>query len=235
MASIFATGALTLLGVLSAAVVSAEPRPAVFELYTSEGCSSCPPADAVVAQLAQRADVLPLSFHVDYWDNQGWHDRFSLADATRRQRIYASKLHHDSVYTPQGIVDGSSDLVASGRSSVISELAAARDGVAIRGVIDQGYLSLSVGAQPGLKSSDVLLIGFLRQATSHIGRGENSGRTIEEFNIVRSIQRLGSWDGNACNFRIALNSLPKDATHAAILVQIKGQGSILGAASLPIT
>jgi hypothetical protein len=234
MANILAISAMTLLGVLMSGAAIAEPRPAVFELFTSEGCSSCPPADAVVAMLAQHPDVLPLSFHVDYWDNQGWRDRFALSDATRRQRVYASKLHHDSVYTPQGIVDGTTDLVAT-RPAVAAELAAARDGVAIHGAVDQGYLNLSVAGQSGLKPADVLLIGFLRQATTHIGRGENSGRTIEEFNIVRSIQRLGSWDGHACSFRVALNSLPKDATHAAILIQSRGQGAILGAASLSIS
>jgi hypothetical protein len=233
MSSILATSVVTLLGTLMAGSAWAEPRPAVFELYTSEGCSSCPPAEAIVADLAERTDVLPLSFHVDYWDDQGWHDRFSLSDATRRQRIYAAKLHRGSVYTPQAIVDGTADLVAN-RSSVVSELTATRDGIAIRGAIDQGYLTLSIAAQPGFKSSDVMLVGFLRQASTHIGRGENSGLTIQEFNIVRSIQRLGSWDGNACSFRVALSSLPKDATHAAVLVQTKGQGSIVGATSLRI-
>jgi hypothetical protein len=232
MASILATSAVTLLGALMSGGAWAQPRPAVYELYTSQGCSSCPPAEAIVAGLAQRADVLPLSFHVDYWDNQGWHDRFSLSDATRRQRIYASKLGRGSVYTPQGVMDGITDLAAN---RLASELTAARDGVAVQGAVAEGYLSLSVAAQAGSKSSDVMLIGFLREASTHIGRGENSGLTIQEFNIVRSIQRLGSWDGNACSFRIALSSLPKDATHAAILVQIKGQGSIVGATSLPIS
>jgi hypothetical protein len=233
MSSILAASVVTLLGTLMAGSALAEPRPAVFELYTSEGCSSCPPAEAIVAGLAQRTDVLPLSFHVDYWNGQGWHDRFSLPDATRRQRIYASKLHRGSVYTPQAIIDGTADLVAN-RPSVVSELTAARDGIAIRGAIEQGYLTLSIAAQPGFKSSDVMLVGFLRQASTHVGRGENSGLTIQEFNIVRSIQRLGSWDGNACSFRVALSSLPKDTTHAAILVQTKGQGSIVGATSLRI-
>lgn len=235
MPNLIATWALAVAGTLGSAGALAEPRPVVFELYTSQRCSSCPPAEAIVAALAQRPEVLPLSFHVDYWDNQGWHDPFSLVDATHRQRLYASKLHHNSVYTPQGIVDGTTDLVGSGRSSILCELAAARAGVATRGAIEQGYLNVTVAAQPGNESSDVLLIGFLRQATTHIGRGENSGRTVEEFNIVRSIQRLGSWNGSACSFRVSLSSLPKDATHVAILVQAKGPGSILGATSLPIS
>ena len=185
--------------------------------------------------LAQRPDVLPLSFHVDYWDNQGWHDRFSSSEATRRQRGYASKLHHDSVYTPQAVIDGQTDLVGSRNSAILSELAKAHEGVATHIALDALYLDVSVAAQAGGKQSDVLLIGYLREATSHIGRGENSGRTLQEFNIVRSIKRLGGWNGSSCSFRIALESLPPDATHAAVLLQTQGQGAILGATSVPLS
>ena len=226
---VFAIAAALALG-----AATAEPRPVVIELYTSEGCSSCPPAEAFMGVLAQRSDVLPLSFHVDYWDNQGWHDRFSSADSTRRQRAYASKLHHDSVYTPQAIIDGQTDLVGSGNSAILSELAKPHEGVATRIVIDTQYLDVSVAAQASGKRSDVLLVSYLREATSHIGRGENSGRTLQEFNIVRSIKRLGSWNGSACTFRLPLGSLPQDATHAAVLLQTQGQGAILGATSIPI-
>src|SRR5271154_5041503 len=92
-----------------------EPRPAVLELFTSEGCSSCPPAEELVAQLAQRPDVLPLSFHVDYWNDLGWRDRFTFSQATPRQRAYAANLRRDSVYTPQAIIDGTADYVGSDR------------------------------------------------------------------------------------------------------------------------
>ena len=121
--------------------------------------------------LAQRSDVLPLSFHVDYWDNQGWHDRFSSSDATRRQHVYATKLHDDSVYTPQAIIDGSNDVAGPGNSAIIAELAKPHAGVATRIAIDAQYLDVSVAAQSVSKRSDVLLIGCLREATSHIGRG----------------------------------------------------------------
>src|SRR4029077_283521 len=198
------------------------------------GCSSCPPAEAFMGVLAQRPDVLPLSFHVDYWDNQGWHDRFSSADATRRQRAYASKLHHENIYTPQAIIDGQGDLAGSGNSAITAELAKPHEGVATHITLDAQFLEVSVAQQSGAKRSDVLLVGYLREATSHIGRGENSGRTLQEFNIVRSITPLGGWTGHACNFRIPLSSLPRDATHAAVLIQTQGQGPILGAATVPI-
>src|SRR5215472_15938734 len=94
----------------------AQPRPAVVELFTSEGCSSCPPADAYLGELAGRPDVLALAFHVDYWDDLGWRDRFGLSQAVERQRNYARSLRLGSVYTPQVVVDGSTDYVGSNRS-----------------------------------------------------------------------------------------------------------------------
>ena len=234
MANCRAKCILAIAAALAAGSVAAEPRPVVVELFTSQGCSSCPPAEAFIGVLAQRSDVLPLSFHVDYWDNQGWHDRFSSSDATRRQRVYASNLHHASVYTPQAILDGRTDLLGSGNSAILSELAKPHEGVATRIALDTQYLDVSVAAQAGGKRSDVLLVGYLHEATSHIGRGENSGRTLQEFNIVRSIKRLGSWNGSTCSFRIPLDSLPPDATHAAVLLQAQGQGAILGASSIAI-
>jgi hypothetical protein len=220
---------------LSAGMASAERRPAVLELYTSEGCSSCPPAEAFLAELAQRPDVLPLSFHVDYWNDQGWRDIFTFADATHRQRVYAGNLRESSVYTPQAIIDGQKGFVGSDRRSILSALSEARDGVATRIARSGSQLNISVGAQPGAKTADVLLIGYLREATSHIGRGENSGRTLQEFNIVRSLARLGSFSGSAREFSVPLSSLPQDATHVAVVLQTPGQGAITGAASLPLT
>src|SRR5271157_4122233 len=109
-----------------AAAASAEPRPAVVELFTSEGCSSCPPAEAYVGELAQRADVLALAFHVDYWDDLGWRDRFGLPEAVQRQRAYANALRLSSVYTPQVVVDGHEDCVGSDRGSIGRALAEKR-------------------------------------------------------------------------------------------------------------
>jgi hypothetical protein len=213
----------------------AEPRPAVLELYTSEGCSSCPPAEAFIAELAQRPDVLPLSFHVDYWNDQGWRDIFTFAAATLRQHLYAGGLRQSSVYTPQAIIDGQKAFVGSDRRSILSALTGAREGVATRITRNGSQLDVSLGAQPGAKSADVLLIGYLREATSHIGRGENSGRTLQEFNIVRSLARLGGFTGSACDFTVPISSLPHDATHVAVVLQTLGQGVITGAASLPLT
>jgi hypothetical protein len=211
-----------------------EPRPTVIELFTSEGCSSCPPAEELLAELAQRSDVLPLSFHVDYWNGLGWHDTFTFPGATRRQHNYAANLHRNSVYTPQVVIDGESDLVGSDRRSILESLSHSRDGVATHIAIADSRILISISALAGARAADVLLIGYLRQATAHIGRGENSGRTLQEFNIVRSVQLLGSWDGAARSFSAPLASLPPDATHVALIVQAAGQGAILGAASIPM-
>src|SRR5579863_449187 len=112
------------------AAAGAETRPVVLELFTSQGCSSCPPAEVIVNELAQRPNVLPLSFHVDYWDDLGWRDRYSLASATERQRVYARTLRRSSVYTPQAVIDGSRDIVGSQRTAVMEAVAGRRDGVA---------------------------------------------------------------------------------------------------------
>jgi hypothetical protein len=219
---------------LMAGTALAEPRPMVLELYTSEGCSSCPPADAFIAELAQRPDVLPLSFHVDYWNDRGWRDVFTFAGATPRQHIYAASIHGASVYTPQAVIDGEKAFIGSDRRSILTAMLQAREGIATHLSLNEGQLNISVGAQPGAKTADVLLIGYLRQATSHIGRGENSGRTLQEFNIVRSLTRLGRFNGSARDFVVPVSSLPQDATHVAVVIQTLGQSSITGAVSLPL-
>jgi hypothetical protein len=216
------------------AAASAETRPVVLELFTSEGCSSCPPAEVIVNELAQRRDVLPLSFHVDYWDDLGWRDRYSLASATERQRGYARKMRRSSVYTPQAIIDGSRDIVGSQRGAVMEAVSGRRDGVATSVSVSGGTIQIRVGAGSDAASADVLLVGYLREATTPIGRGENSGRTIKESNIVLSLQALGPWNGKARDFQMSVDRLPGNVTDIAVLVQSTGQGAILGAVAQPI-
>src|SRR5215467_1101393 len=113
------------------AAASAQQRPLVVELFTSEGCSSCPPAEAYIGQLSTRADVVALAFHVDYWDDLGWRDRFALAQSVERQNIYAHNLHLASVYTPQIIIDGRTNAVGSDTARIGRVLAEQRSGVAV--------------------------------------------------------------------------------------------------------
>jgi hypothetical protein len=210
-------------------MVKAQPRPAVVELFTSEGCSSCPPAEAYLGELAERRDVIALAFHVDYWDDLGWRDRFGLTEAVQRQSAYAKTLRRSSAYTPQVVIDGQADYVGSDRAAIGKSLAADRDGVAIALSVRDGQVLVDLAAQANVAASDIVLVAYRRQAVSAIGRGENAGRTLTEFNIVRVIRTLGQWDGKAQQFQTGVDSFPADATDVAALVQPVGQGHIIGA------
>jgi hypothetical protein len=216
------------------AAACAESRPVVLELFTSEGCSSCPPAEAIVSELAQRSNVLALSFHVDYWDDLGWRDRYSLASATERQRVYARTLRRSSVYTPQAVIDGSRDIVGSQRTAVMEAVSGRREGVGTSVSVSGGIIQVHVGAGSDAASADVLLVGYLREAATPIGRGENSGRTLKESNIVLWLHELGRWNGKPREFETSVSELPQNVSNIAVLVQSAGQGAILGAAAQPI-
>jgi hypothetical protein len=217
-----------------AMLANAQSRPAVVELFTSEGCNSCPPAEAYIGELAQRHDVLALAFHVDYWDDLGWRDRFGLPEAVQRQRVYANTLRLSSVYTPQVVIDGQHNFVGSDRSSIARALAGNRSGVAIALSVQEGEVLIDLGAQDKSVPCDVLLVAYLRTAVSPIGRGENAGRTLKEFNIVRDFRSLGRWEGQKQVYHPRLDSLPSDATDVAVLIQPMGQAPIIGAASVAL-
>lgn len=212
----------------------AEERPAVVELFTSQGCSSCPPADAFLGELAQGGHVLALAYHVDYWDNLGWKDPFASASGTQRQRLYGRALGLSGIYTPQMVVDGHADAVGSDRSAVGAALAGARQGPAIGLVPEGGKLTVSVAAQKGGIPAEVLLVAYLDQAKTKVQRGENAGRSLTEYAIVRGVYPLGRWTGEPASYTIDLSTVASDATHAAVLVQIPGPGAIVGAASARI-
>jgi hypothetical protein len=212
-----------------AGVVDAQTRPTVVELYTSEGCSSCPPAEAQIGKLAKRNDVIALAFHVDYWDDLGWRDRFGLPEAVTRQRQYAHTLHLPSVYTPQLVIDGQRDLVGGGDS--IGGGGGNKPGVPLDVSLHNDSVVVTLGAQQQPAACDVLLLGYLPQAASKVTRGENAGRELQEFNIVRSVRNLGSWQGEGRTFKVPLTSLASDATAVVVLVQQRDQGPIVGAAS----
>ena len=173
--------------------------------------------------------MLALAFHVDYWDDLGWHDRFGLPESVQRQRVYAKALGLSSVYTPQAVIDGRADFVGSDVASIDKRLSEKRSGVAVGVAVHDGEVQIDIGMQERAAPSDVILIAYLRNAVSNIARGENSGRTLTEFNIVRAIRTLGRWDGRMQQYRAALKSLPSDATDVAVLVQPSGQGPITGA------
>jgi hypothetical protein len=215
--------------------VMAQSRPMVLELFTSQGCSSCPPAEAYIQELSHRPGVLPLAFHVDYWDGLGWRDRFANPAFTQRQRTYAGALPRGGLYTPQAVIDGIREFVGSDRRGIEATLAGgAANGVETRVQLKDDGIEIAVGGLPSKPPADVLLVTYLHETTTAIGRGENAGRTVQESNVVRSIRLVGRWDGNPGEYRVPLSGLPADATHAAVLIQARGPGLIFGAASLPL-
>src|SRR6516165_396963 len=178
----------------------AEERPILVELFTSEGCSSCPPADALLAELAARPEVLALSLHVDYWDRLGWKDPFSSPAATRRQQHYADLLRLGTVYTPQIVVDGKWQAVGSSRAEVEHILDAAqreREQVPLVLAVDDGRAQIRLGPGADAGSAAVELIGFDRRQISPVARGENAGRTLVHADVVRSIEEVARFDGRA--------------------------------------
>jgi hypothetical protein len=210
------------------------PRPAVIELYTSEGCSSCPPAESYLGELAQRPDVLALSFHVDYWDGLGWRDRYALPEAGLRQRSYARTLNLSSVYTPQAIVDGTASLVGSDRRAIGNALATAREGAVFQASVQGANLVVDVPAQTGWGTSDVVVVSYVRSAVTPVGRGENAGKTLAETNIVRNLRSIGTWDGHSGHYQIARDLLAREASHAAILLQRRVDSVIIGAGTVAL-
>jgi hypothetical protein len=211
----------------SLAMAQSASRPVVGELFTSEGCSSCPPADAKIAELVQtRPDLLLLTFHVTYWNNLGWRDPFSFDAATQLQRRYVALGLSPEVYTPALIVDGKLDAIGSDsaavdhafRQAVLSQETAAQIH------LEHGASGLTVSVGAGAGSGTLLLIGFDRLHRTHIERGENSGRTLEEADIVRSMSVLGSWSGQAVRMQVSYPA----GQDVAVLLQ-RADGHIVGA------
>ena len=175
-------------------------RPVLVELFTSEGCSSCPPADALLAELASRPDVLALSFHVDYWDRLGWKDPFSSHEATRRQNHYAALLDLATVYTPQIVVDGRRQAVGSDRADVEHALDLARrdrQEVPVTLVLDHGQAQIKMGPGSDAAAASVVLIGFDRRHVTAVKRGENGGRTLPHVDVVRGVEEIARYSGTA--------------------------------------
>ena len=191
---------LSLCLTIGIAAARAGERPVLVELFTSEGCSSCPPADALLAELASRPDVLALSFHVDYWDRLGWKDPFSSHEATQRQERYATLLDLATVYTPQIVVDGGWQAVGSDRTDVEHALDLARrdrQEVPITLGLAQGQAQIKLGPGSGAAAALVLLIGFDRRHVTAVKRGENAGRTLPHVDVVRGVEEIARYSGTA--------------------------------------
>jgi hypothetical protein len=206
-------------------------RPVVVELFTSQGCSSCPPADKLVETLAPREDVIALSFNVDYWDYIGWKDTLASPDHTRRQYAYADAMGSRRVYTPQIVIDGAIDVVGSDKSGVDRGIADRRSAAAALPVTltpAGDKVKLHVGAGNASGPATIWLVLYDDAHEVAIGRGENAGRTITYANVARVLTRLGEWNGEPVE--LTLDAPQHDG--CVVLVQEGTHGPILGAARL---
>ena len=201
----------------------------VVELFTSQGCNACPPANENLAALARRADILALSWGVTYWDQLGWRDTFADPAYTRRQRDYQRGLGTDNVWTPQIVIDGRDHVVGQRMAEIERLLRAHRPGTGPVIRFDAGgqAVGLAGGSSPE-RPADVWLVRYdPRTVEVPVRRGENGGRTLPHAHVVRQLVRLGSWTGQTVGFRLPPGA---DGLHTAILVQGPNGGPILSAA-----
>lgn len=224
---------------------TAGETPSVVELFTSQGCSSCPPADALLARLATRPGVIALSLPVDYWDYIGWKDTLASPHFSARQRAYAAARGDGKVYTPQAVVDGLVDVVGSDEAKL---LAAATTHYGVSGAMTvpvevrphDRRLAIEVGEAPRADSTGPAAVWLLRVSRARsvpVGRGENRGKTLTYTNVVRSLTRLGDYDGRAAHYEAPLaDTLGADSDGVVVLVQAgtaERPGAVLGAGISP--
>ncbi|HEX9448994.1 MAG TPA: DUF1223 domain-containing protein [Dongiaceae bacterium] len=224
--SLLALLGLAMVGGAQAAENAATARPVVVELFTSQGCSSCPPADTLLNELADRPDVIALGFHVDYWDSLGWKDPLSAPGSTQRQRDYARLLNLPTIYTPQMVIEGHLQLVGSDRTAVLSGIERTTPQTAATIRFSGNRKDVEIGAGSG--TGKVLLVRFQRHRETAVANGENAGLQARDANGVTALTELGNWQGQAAHFDI---DPPKPDEGVAVLVQA-ADGPILGAGIL---
>lgn len=218
---------------------AASDGPWAIELFTSQGCSSCPPADKMLGRLAARPDIVALSFHITYWDYIGWKDPFASAAATERQRAYAQALNQRNVYTPEMVFDGQAHDTGTRSGDVdqmIARLRAARTPRATPKLerSSDGSLAIRLDAAKIEKPADITLAVYDRRHSTPVRRGENSGATLENFNVVRRLEKVASWNGAAASFTVAADRFVP-GQGVALLVQAADHGPILGCNKLETT
>lgn len=241
----FSTAALAILSLAAALQVQAEDRiftspKGVVEMFTSQGCSSCPPADAALYQLTLKDDIVAIAYHVDYWNFRGWADTLSDKRYSNRQYGYAKTLGNANVYTPQAVLNGRADTPASDPRSIektLVSMKAAGHGldVKITATLSPDELKIDVGA--GVGKADIVIAYFADKSTVAVERGENAGRTLDYYHAVTDLATIGMWSGKPQTITLPSALLSK-AGHdgCAILLQTYdadgNPGAILGAAIL---
>jgi hypothetical protein len=219
----------------------AEPR-AVVELFTSQGCSSCPPADKVIGDLAKDPSVIALSMPIDYWDYLGWKDTLADARFSARQQAYSRVRGDRGVYTPQVVVNGSVHLIGSDRTGIEEAIGDTRkaDGVMsvpVSMALAGKQITVSVAASnksPAAMHGEVWICSIAKEVSIAIGRGENRGREVTYHNVVRNLLKVGDWNGSAGNWTVPLENISREGVDAAAVYLQDGNrdrpGPMLGAA-----
>lgn len=233
MRALLGAGLAVWLGMAGLAMGQEGGQRVVVELYSSQGCSSCPPADEILAELADRDDIIALALHVDYWDYMGWKDTFASPKFTERQRAYARVAGARTIYTPQMIVSGLEHVVGTRPAELMAAIkrqAGMPAGATLDVARRDGELVISATAKARLpEGALVQLVRYRPEATVEIRAGENAGRRISYRNIVTDWQNLGLWDGAApLSMKVGIDTgLP-----AAVILQEPGPGRIIAAAAL---
>ena len=225
-------------------VQAAEPR-AVVELFTSQGCSSCPPADKIIGELAKDPSVIALSMPIDYWDYLGWKDTLADARFSARQKAYSRVRGDRDVYTPQVVVNGSIHLIGSDRAGIEGAIDDTTKTGSVMSVpvtmsIIGKQINVSVAASriPSAAHGEVWICSISKAVPISIGRGENRGREITYHNVVRNILKVGDWNGSAGSWTVPLENISRDGVDAAVVYVQDGNrerpGPMLGAAYTPL-
>jgi len=230
-------GILALGLVFGGLIQGAEParRPVLVELFTSEGCSDCPPADALLEKLDQAqpvpgAEIIVLSEHVDYWNHLGWSDPYSARLFSRRQESYVQLFRIQGPYTPQMVVDGVAEFVGSDAHSALSAIGSAvkRDKVKVQILRTGSQIHVEVEAGP--HQGDVYLAVAQNSTSSHVLHGENKGRSLHHVAVVRRLDQIGKWTGRTPFAKDVAIGDPASGNRLIVFVQDAGSGRILGAA-----
>jgi len=235
------TGALSVCAVIAIVrPAHADPR-AVVELFTSQGCSSCPPADKIIGELAKDPNVIALSMPIDYWDYLGWKDTLADSRFSARQKAYSHVRGDRDVYTPQVVVNGSRHLIGSDRGAIDGAIDDTRKVAGVMSVpvtmTQSGKLiNVSVAASkgPALTRGEVWICSISKAVPISIGRGENRGREITYHNVVRNLLKVGDWNGSSGSWTVPLENISRDGVDAAVVYVQDGSrdkpGPMLGAA-----
>ncbi len=225
--------AALLLYLLTAVTISAQNSPVVVELYTSQGCSSCPPADRLFRQLAKRSEVVALSLHVDYWDYIGWKDEFAIPTNAKRQRAYAKAYGRRTIFTPEMIINGTESVVGSHVAKVVGniEKQASQPPVAVVQLNRKNdLLSIEATLLHGIDHMvNVQLVRYAPNREISIRAGENAGRNLTYTNVVTSWENIAQWDGQA---DLSLQVPVQGPDGLVVLLQGEDFGPILAAARL---